>query len=396
MKSLFILCFSLLLTVSAAAQIEQIADKVLLLKGELNVSKAENLRLDTLWKALKFYRTFEKKESMLNGRANFGFTGNESERNNIYKLNAGVVMDHGLYPFELDLKAQFQMLLNNGAFQENISDVDISFDYHVQAGDGLFLENFAVLKRFNNTYLGIDQRYEAGAGVIFNFFSKNNLTDTGTKNHQKLAALPAHNLDAGSIWQFYQTVYEKIPIADREPFQLTETDLAYLKEIRYKFDKANKKDYSKIRLALLIGVYYESETAKAERELFFNGQDTLFSIDFAPTNKFRWELRPTFVFRPNDVFTFKFYPYFKLPLTKWYDEVVYDETIADRRVDKFYDFQASIRAKITSKISMGIRYRYFKDFAPKRAYVLNANDEPVLVVGQETNSFYNINFLFGF
>lgn len=194
----------------SVAQIQSIADKVLMLKGEEGVSASERQELDTLWQALKAYRTFQQKETQLNGRAKFGFTGNESDLNNIFKINAGVDIDQGSYPFELDLSSSFQTVIRNGEFAENVSDIDISFDYHPQVGNGLWLENYAYLKRFNNTYLGIDQRYEAGAGLIFNLYSTGQLTPRGSENAQSLATLPSYKVMEDNLWKCYDNVCQRI------------------------------------------------------------------------------------------------------------------------------------------------------------------------------------------
>ena len=145
---------------------------------------------------------------------------------------------------------------------------------------------------------------------------------------------------------------------------------------------SNIKKYSKLRLALLFGLYYENEKAKLERELLFNSVNTLFTREFNATNKLRWEIRPTFTYRPDDIFTFKFNYYFKLPINTRLDVVAFDEITKDERVDKFHDLQASISAKISKNIAVIIQYRYLKDFAPKREYQVNADNIPILIVGQ--------------
>jgi len=374
-------------------QIQEIADNVLMLKGESGITDSQRMELDTLWKVLKFYRKIEQSETKLNGKAKFGFTGNESDLNNIFRINAGVEIDNGLYPFELDLKSNFQTLIKNGVFEENLSDIDISFDYHPKVGNGLFFETFVFLTRFNNTYLGIDQRYEAGTGIILNLFSTKKLTPKGVDNRDELEKLPEYKIVNDNLWKCFDQCTN---IGEFKNYKLNEEQLDYLEQKRYAYDKANKKKYSKWRLALLAAIYHENEKAKLERRMLFNSIDSLFTAEFNATNKLRWELRPTLVYKPDDIFTIKFYPYFKFPLTQRLDIVKFDNNTFDERVDKFYDIQTSIGAKVTKNISVTIRYRYLKDFAPKRKYELNANNEPILILGQQVNRFYNIDFSFGF
>lgn len=377
------------------AQLQGLTDKTLLLRGRSDLTDIEMSELDTLWTALKFYRSFNEEETKLNGKSTFGFSGNESELNNIFKINAGVQIDKGIYPYELDLKSNFQTLINNGEFQENVSDIDISLDYHPKVGNGLVLETYVFLSRFNNTYLGIEQRYEAGTGFVINFFTTRHLTSTGQSNKRNLDKLPDYKLVQGNVWKCYNEVCHRVS-GDQNTFSVTEDEIAFLDDIRYNYDKANKKKYAKLRLALLAGIYYENEKARIEQQLMLNNGDSLYVEEFDATNKLRWELRPTLVLRPTDIFTIKLYPYFKLPLRKWMDVVRFDENTVDERIDMFYDFQASITTKVTENISVNVNYRYLKDFAPKRSYQLDANNQPQLRVGQETNSFYSIDFSFGF
>lgn len=374
-------------------QIQDIANNVLLLRAEKSLSDEQRFELDTLWKALDFYRKFEQRETRLNGRAAFGFTGNASDLNQIFKIHAGVSIDKGLYPLELDLKSNYQTVIKNGVFEENVSDIDISMDYHPRVGNGLFLETFVFLKRFNNTYLGIDQRFEAGTGVIFNLYSTENLTPTGAKNRNNLSKLRKYQLVDGSLWKCYHACTN---IGSLGKYKLSTDQIQAIDSKRYDYDKANKKKYAKWRIALLVGVYYENEKARLERQILFNEVPTVFNTAFNTTNKLRWELRPTIVYKPDDIFTFRLYPYFKFPLTQVYDIVRYDEQTFDKRLDQFYDIQASMSMRIHRNIAVGIRYRYLRDLAPKRMYLLDANNLPTLIIGQEYNNYYNIDFSFGF
>jgi len=60
---------------------------------------------------------------------------------------------------------------------------------------GLWLEDFAFLNRFQNSFLSIDQRYETGVGVIFNWYPINWLTKKGKVNKNKLEKLPFYKLE---------------------------------------------------------------------------------------------------------------------------------------------------------------------------------------------------------
>ncbi len=395
-KSLIVILTLLLLPECAVSQIQKIADQVSELLSQKSLSDADRADLETLRKSLKVYRDFKDKEKKPNGKVGFGFTGNESDLRDIFKIAAGIEMEYGIYPLELDIKFDFQAVTSNGELEENVSDIDISLDYHPKLGNGLALETYTFVTRFNNTYLSIDHRWEAGAGVIFNFFSTGHLTSNGRDIEEKLSALPEYKVQGDRLWSCYDNACRIMNASDGGDYGLTADDIKHISDVRYDYDKVNKKNNSKLRLAMLIGIHYENEKARLETLTKFNSVPVNYDIDFDETNKLRWQIRPTLVYKPDDIFTFKFYPYFKFPLTDRIDVVRYDENVFDERVDKFYDIQASLIAKITPKISFGIRYRYMKDFAPKRTYFPDINRVPVLIIGQETNSFYNIDFSYDF
>ena len=149
-------------------------------------------------------KKFLDEEHKLNGNGTLEFSGHESSSNNLFKFGAGASIDHGIYPYELDFSTKISAVLKDSVFQENISDIDVSFDFHPiglpdfpdtsliplgrdqqKHSDYLWLENFVFLKRFNDDFLGIDQRYEVGMGVIFNLLTCG-LTPNGEKNKKEL------------------------------------------------------------------------------------------------------------------------------------------------------------------------------------------------------------------
>ena len=261
----------------------------------------------------------------------------------------------------------------------------------------MWLENFVFVNRFNNSYLGIEQQYETGGGVIFNWYTKNWLHKEGKTKSDKFKTLPEYKQNDGSGIQCYNNFCSTILDTNNEQLlKFTDEEVEYLNETKSNFSKENIKKQAKIRLALVIGIYFENAKVKAERNIKFNDADSLFNIAFDASNNIRWELRPTLVFNPNNVFSFKIYPYFKLPLDKWFDEVKFNDITYDRRPDVFFDWLFIIDMKISSKISFGFTTRYFKDFAPKRKYILDNTNKPILILGQQTNNYYSINMGYSF
>ena len=363
-------------------------------KSSPNYSK-DSLEVIEINQLLTFLNNFLNSEHKLNGTANFNFSGNESDATNLFKIGVGASIDHGLYPYELDLSTNIQTVIQNGTFQENISDVDISFDFHpitpaVDAkNDGLWLENYVLVKRFNDGFLGIEQRYEAGFGIILNWYS-NKLTNTGITNAASLDAKPTYNVHGEDLVRCLESCYNKKSILN-----LSASESGTISYTRERFKRGNKKKYSKLRLALLAGVYYEIEQARAQNTILFNGKDSTFNELFDATNKLRLEIRPTFSLKPKDGYTLKIYPYFKLPLGKTYD-IVRAGNLEDKRIDYFVDIQTSFKMRVETNFAISIFYRLLYDNAPKRKYLQQSDGSFTLLSGQERHSNFGISLNFSF
>lgn len=355
----------------------------------------DSLEVIEINRLLSFLNNFLNSEHKLNGNANFNFSGNENDVSSLFKIGVGASIDHGLYPYELDLSTNIQTVIQNGNFQENISDVDISFDFHpitpaVDAkNDGLWLENYVLVKRFNDGFLGIQQRYEASFGLILNWYS-NKLTDTGISNQKALDAKPTYNVHGEDLIRCLESCYNK-----KSVLKLSESETGTIAYTRERFKRGNKKRFSKLRLALLLGVYYEIEQANAANTIKFNGVDSTFNIPFDATNKVRMEVRPTFTWQPKDGYTFKIYPYFKLPLGQTYD-IVEGGGLVDKRLDYFLDLQTRFNVRVERNFSIGIFYRLLYDNAPKRKFLQQADESYVLLSGQERHSNFGMSLSFGF
>lgn len=595
---LLLFWFYLLFFTTVNGQIEPIIDK--LQEARIKAHGKDSAELKKIFDVLKFYRFYEKEVEQIKGNAAFGFSGSESNNSSNYDINTNVSLSHGVFPFEKSLSTNFLTNLTNGVFSENISNVDVSFDFHpinysrkikkrdirlkklgnkvIRANDkyrnafkkklptrdsllmkfeaiknkyynrekkfdqkevdALWLETFAFLKRFNNSFLGIDQRYEAGAGIIFNFFSKNQLTIKGTQKNTKLSKLPYYSYQETQFWpllikltnqkdtlvsilknrinsdltlndvhglidtlhslqgdliikiKFEDVVISKVivlkgELAARKMLnnrfsklidsievhknsllkdlqklegdngnlvkclqlackklnksinQLNKNDIDYLSSIKHRYRNQNIKTYSRWRIGLLLGAFYELEKAQAfgklemDDLLFFKDLtlspdvtfpfsiDTLnssFSLsDFRSTAIPRWEIRPTIEWSPDEIFKFKFKPYFKLPFkdgNKIANVVLLDTlgqvtelTSLDKQsnvrktieeeLDKdiFFDWEASIQATLNT-VSITFTYNYFKDFAPKSAYITDDNGELRSLIGQKI--YHNFMFKLGF
>ncbi|MBK8956755.1 MAG: hypothetical protein IPM34_14545 [Saprospiraceae bacterium] len=379
---------------------------------------------------------FMEEEHRLNGNGKFAFSGNETKSGNLFKVDAGISMDKGIYPYELDFSTNLQTQLKDGTFQENVSDIDISFDFHPivpdpgkrkkkyeekirelktemtqpgvyveeyqreinkyelkmeepATGNGLWLENYVYAKRFSDDFLGIDNNYAVGGGFIFSLFSKA-LTDKGIKNRDEMNRKPSYELHGGDLVRCLQNC---TPI--HNALKLSESELEIISKTRTRYLISNRKQYSKFRFSFLIGAFYELEKTTLNQLVNFNQVDTTISHTFSPTNTIRWEIRPGLVWKPKDKYKFKLYTFVNFPFDN-FDEVTTDGTLTDVRLDYFMDIQTSFDIKIEDHFNVGIYYRMIYDNAPNSLILTESNGSKLLVLGEKRRDSFGISLSFDF
>lgn len=356
----------------------------------------DSLEIVEIHQLMDFLNSYLEKEQNLNGSAGFSFSGNENETSNLYVISVKGGMDKGSYPYELDFSLNAQTILQNGIFQENITDIDVSYDFHPlipEVGsktEGLWLENYVFFKRFNNNFLGIDQRYEVGAGFVINFYSKKKLTETGNINLQNLEKIPKYEIYGDDLSRCLEECYLKESILG-----LTKSESDDIVKTREFYKRSNIKQYSKFRFGLLVGIYYEIEQANATNELLFDNVNTTITEEFEVTNKLRWEIRPAIRWQPKDKFRLRINPFFKLPLGE-VNSIVREGDLEDSRYDYFMDLKISFEMVIEKNFSISFNYRQIYDNAAKRKYLQQSDGTFILLEGQQRHSNYGVSFNFGF
>ncbi len=365
-------------------------------KSDLSTYYLDSLEVVEMQSLLEFYNTYLNQEHKLNGKAGFSFNGNESDINKFFRIGVSGKIDKGVYPSELDFDLNVLTTIQNGVFQENFSDIDVSFDFHPyrpaaeSKNDGLWLENYVFVTRFNNNFLGIEQRYETGLGFVFNLYSKNKLTQNGIANNHKLNKIPRYEIYGDDLKRCLEECYLKKSI-----LKITEHESKTIINTRERYARSNIKKYSQLRLALLLGIQYELEKSMATNEINFNSVDTLLTEEFEATNKIRWQVRPSITWQPTDKYKLKIYPFFKMPIGNQYS-VVRQGALVDRRYDYFVYLISSFSIQVDDNFQIALNYRMLYDNAPKRKYIQQNDGSYILLVGQKHNSTYGISFAFGF
>ncbi len=385
---------------------------------------------------LDFLYEFMDEEHRLNGKGSFDFSGNETNSGSLFRIGAGVDIDQGLYPYELDFSTRVQTLLKDGVFEENVSNIDISFDFHPYQPDpleckskyereieklkkemqgkpeyveeykrlihknelkieranevnGLWLENYMIAKRFSDGYLGIDQRYEVGGGFNFSLYSKS-LTRKGEANRSAMLKKPSYEIHGTDLIRCLQSC-----ASIDNALNLSDHELEILNKSKSRYLVSNRKQYSRFRLSLLMGFFYELEKVKISKSLAFNGVDTMIQYEFNPTHEWMGEIRPGLVWRPKDKYKLKIHPYIKFPLGKL-KKIVEDGTARDERIDYFLDIQTSFNIAIEEHFSISFYYNLIYDNAPRRLFLTQSDGSKILFMGDQQRSNYGMSLNFDF
>lgn len=348
---------------------------------------------------LKYLKEQEQKEKRFNGNARFGFAGDKTDAASLYKLNAGITVSRGYYPDKFEFANDVGLVLSNGTFRENVSNMLITYDHSLMKGDSLFLEDYMVMSRFSDEFLGIEQRYELGGGFIIAFWSKK-MSANGRNQYQQLTQLgiqaQSNSADSLSLCidgncQSYATQNPKNNEAEQ------------LYRARQLAKVALRKKYNKFRVALLSGLLVEVEKAFATDSLFTTAGKQEFTQSFDASLHLRWELRPTIDIKPTDNWSFKIRPYFKMPMPwEWYSRVSkYGQTskAIDYRLDVQTNLSIRLAEWVNKQASVELQYRILYDNAPRRTFIdpaLSTDAVPQLLQAQQTHHIIRLMFQVGF
>lgn len=342
---------------------------------------------------LGFIRKIEKSES-IQGSVKFGFNGNEVDNSNLYTILTGMEANYGIFPLEINAKMDVQTQVSNGDFEENLSNLHLSMDYHLDKE--MLLETYAFVARTKNKFLGIDQRYELGGGIIVNLYSgvlpKAKLTGKGEKLLKKLKAwqekYPVETLNEIPIKQCLEDYCITKNILSKE-------EIKKLFEVQESHEKTLKKKYSKFRLGLLTGFNYEIERTKENLTLYNQDLDTPLNRTFDTTSLLRLTVAPKFEVQ-GDNFVWKNTLFFKIGLLNVVDNIILPDEdltnidIQDEKSDFWIDLRTSFSFKLTKKLSFVSSLNYVYDNAPKRIFF--ENSEGNFDIASAEDSFTGINF----
>lgn len=313
----------------------------------------------------------DRLQERLRGTIAFGLNGDETDREQLYKVNAGVTFARGQYPSEVEFASKVGVTLDGDAFQENVSDLRLSYDYH----PSLPWEAFVFLERRTDNFMSIDQRYEVGGGFTFNRFL--GLTEDGVADTTALALRDA-----------VQPIFRDL---------LTSAEQDALARAHQQALPAVRKRYARMRLALLAGVFAEFEQATLSRTTVTGTEVDERAL--GRRSKLRWELRPTLDVQPVDGLEWKLRPYLKLPSpwnwTETIDAGTTEETRGDYRLDLYTDLSVELGGAEVfggGGVTLTLSYQLLYDNAPPYILVEAEGDEQMILEAEDLHHVVRLTF----
>jgi hypothetical protein len=236
-----------------------------------------------------------------------GLNGDQAGGQSLYKLNLDASLSKSIYPSDLRFKAGTSVLYRNNVLQEDVTILVMNFDYYFKP----WLETYAFVERFSDTYLSLKERYEVGGGLKLEF----NVFDTpaGAKDRNEKAIL---EVDGAQSLRDYETYLTRLESSG--PGEVDTGNLRLLledfKAERQKILAGLKQRNSLLSLGLALSVFSELEQAEINTTFMDDGVSVPLKYSPDSRQRFRVVLRPNVTFRPLGLLTFKGHMYLKYPL----------------------------------------------------------------------------------
>ena len=274
-----------------------------------------------------------------------GYVGDSSSARQVDKLDVGAGLAKGGYPdeFHFDFASSNQLrryLTTGGSSVENFITLQTSYERHLLP----FFKVFGFMERFTDTYLNIQQRYEAGIGIKGE--AEIGLTRGGREKTDAVKAYRTALSEARKTPAGESGLPPEALAVDESKIRRTLTAL--------------RKKHSVLALGLIVTVLAEVE--RAEIELNDGSKLTL-----APSRRFRLSVRPGLTYVISEGLSIKWKTYFKLPVFGPTQAQAFDgRSLYDMRSDTLVTLRYDLPGAPSwaRKISLLAEYKYFFDNVP--------------------------------
>ncbi len=295
-----------------------------------------NTTLDTLppsfWSGITKLRLEEERQRSLSASISVGFSGDDAGERSLYKLNTGISLSRGDFPSQLSVDSKLNLQVRDGSLQEDITTLGIDYDYNVSRR----FEYFTFAHRFTDSFLSIAQRYEVGVGTRVAM----SLGDMGGS--------PAMQAVIGETGSVIDAMSNGAASASINPAALAAQDAARFKAAAHDLGEAVFSRESRATIGLAVSAFAEIERAQLDLvsvPMSGEGSSITSSMALPSVQRYRLSVRPTLRVRPASGMTIRFFPYFKLPLSKQYQTSTSDGTRKyDYRRDIFTELSWAVKA----------------------------------------------------
>ena len=286
-----------------------------------------------------------------------GFNGDQAGDQNLYKLNLDANLAKSIYPSALRFRAGTSVLYRNNSLQEDVTTLVMNFDHYFKP----WLETYAFVERFSDTYLSLKERYEVGGGLKLEL----NLFDApvGAADRKDKAILEVDGAQGLRDYEAYLTRLETSDTGEVDTGSLRLLLEDYKSE-RQKILSGLRQKSSLLSLGLAVSVFSEMEQAEINTTALDEGVAVPFKYSPDSRQRFRVVLRPNLAFRPLGLLTFKGHIYLKYPLS--------GQTRSEGRLDYRRDSQFSAELKLPTdpewgkKISIIFEFQqYYQNIPPR-------------------------------
>jgi hypothetical protein len=316
-----------------------------ILAAGLSAAGGQGEGKDRILEGWKAWQRIQSEIDSLSFSLSAGYSGDSSAARHVDKFDFGAGLAKGGYPdeFHFDFSSSNQLrryLTTGGSSVENFITLQASYERHLLP----FFKAFGFLERFSDTYLGIQQRYEAGIGI---------------KGEAEIGLTRAGREKVEAVQDFRSALdgsrRGSAPASGLPAEALGVDEAKMLRTLT-----ALKKRHAVLALGLIVTVLAEVE--RAEIELGDGSKRTL-----DPSRRFRLTLRPGLTWIMTEGLSLKWKTYFKLPVFGSIRAPAFDgRSLYDLRSDTFVTLRYDLPGAPSwaRKISLIAEYKYFFDNAP--------------------------------
>ena len=268
----------------------------------------------------------------LTGTLEFGYSSQKAGARNLRDIAATANLERGTYPRRVNFNSGAAVQFRDDVLQEEVRGLLLAYEYHFHPN----VETYGFVERFTNSYMGIDQRYELGAGLKYEWETGGLLPRATNWS----AALRRIQRDPDEAKWVREAIAKKYPADAGRILDAVRTD-PYLKPLI-------RKRHARVSLGFAVSAFNEIEDPFVESFVDSLAADTsnirassasAIKVALASQEHFRVALRPSVTLRFTDELSTTAMVYFKLPAEEPFE------------IDDHFDYRVESLLRATLKLA---------------------------------------------